>query len=254
MRLLTLSPQETAFLTREIKQKYEDLSGEELVITSYLARYTGLVDSIKSNTQPANGSVVVSTGLLRKLLENGKNNESTHINRQFIDTCYLFITDCQYTRRQYNDIHGPSVETETGDIPTSSAKWPFKGERVHFSMRKDLFILSSLVIACLLTWTIVSNWQFILLQVPSPAPKYRWWVAEYPDGTTVYNNFRRYRTETEVIDYFEGRGIEDGTHIGDCNAILWTGDTRINVCFDSIEGIRKFEEQHGGKPEIRFDG
>ena len=103
-------------------------------------------------------------------------------------------------------------------------------------------------------FTSLANWQYLLLQVPSPAPQLLWWVAEYPDGTKVYNNFRRYRTEQDVIDYFLGQGLENGKHDGDCNAIYWVDNNRVHVCYDTIESIRKFEEQHGGKPEIRFDG
>ena len=50
MRLVTVSSQEARFLTQEIKQKYDVLSGEELVITSYLARYEELMELIKSKT------------------------------------------------------------------------------------------------------------------------------------------------------------------------------------------------------------
>ena len=110
------------------------------------------------------------------------------------------------------------------------------------------------VFLALCSWAITANWQYLLLQVPTPAPKYLWWVAEYPDGTKVYNHFRRYRTEKEVLDYFLGRGLENGTHDGDCNAIYWTNNARLNVCYDTIETIQKFEKEHGGQPEIRFDG
>lgn len=255
MRLLTISQQEASFLTQEIKQKYEALSGEELVITSYLARYEGLADLIKTKTQCFDGVDIVSTGLLRKLLESGKRNESTKINRQFIDACYLFISDCQSARSEYNKGSITSTEEEPPSSSSShSLTWPFKGERIHFSLRKDGFILSVFVMTALVTWMLAANWQYLLLQVPTPAPKYLWWVAEYPDGTKVYNNFRRYRTEKEVIEHFLGYGLEDGTRTGDCNAIYWFDGSRVNVCYDNIENIKKFEEQHGGKPEIRFDG
>ena len=256
MRLLLVTSQEAAFLTQEIKKKYEELSGEELVITSYLARYEGLMDIIKTKTSSHGETEIVSTGLLRKLLESGKKLKSTNINRQFVDLCYLFITDGQYARAEYQERIGPATESANVNHPpnSSSLTWPFQGQHVHFSVPKDLFAASLLVITALLTWALIANWQFLILQVPSPAPKYLWWVAEYPDGTKVYNNFRRYRTEKDVLDYFLGREIEDGSWTGDCNAIYWSGNNRLNVCYDTIESIRKFEEQHGGKPEIRFDG
>ncbi len=265
MRLVTVSPQETAFLAQEVKQKYETISGEELVITSYLARYEGLMEVIKAKTTCFSDVDIVSPGLLRKLLESGKNLESTTINRKFVDACYLFITDCEYNRIQYIEKFGTSAEHESGEDETErgddqetgaalNLSWPFKGERLQFTLRKDLLYISMLCIAALLTWAVASNWQYLLLQVPSRAPNYLWWVAEYPDGTRVYNHFRRYRTEKEVTDYFWGRGIEEGTHKGDCNAIYWKDNTRINACYDTIETIRKFENEHGGKPEIRFDG
>ena len=255
MRLVTVSPQETAFLAQEVKDKYETLSGEELVITSYLARYEGLMETIKSRTSSTTDVEMVSTGLLRKLLESGKRNESTNINRQFIDICYLFITDCQYTRSQYNEKIGSTTEhLSTNGSSTHTLNWPNKGQRIHFSMPKNAFYLSAFLLFSLLTWTISANWQYLLLQVPTPAPKYLWWVAEYPDGTKVYNHFRRYRKEKDVIDYFLGRGLEDSSRTGDCNAIYWSENNRVNVCYDTIETIRKFEEEHGGSPEIRFDG
>ena len=255
MRLLTLSSQEAILLTREIKGKYEALSGEELIITSYLARYEGLADLMKAKTQCFDGIDVVSPGLLRKLLESGKRQESTKINRQFIDACYLFISDCQFARTEYNERVGTSTDQEaTNEASARSVTWPFKGEKINLSIPKDAFILSTLVVTALLVWVLAANWQYLLLQVPTPAPKYLWWVAEYPDGTKVYNNFRRYRTEKDVIDHFMGHGLEDGTRTGDCNAIYWRDGSRMNVCYDNAENIRKFEEQHGGKPEIRFDG
>lgn len=289
MRLLTVPQQEATFLTTEVKKKYENLSGEELVITSYLARYEELKTTIQSKTSSASSVDIVSTGLLRKLLESGKRNEATKINRQFIDICYLFITDGQYDRAGYNETFGvphdhpvngadstneadptnaaaptdePALTPETASIPANaptnrnaaSRHWPFKGQKIHFSARKDVFILIATVVTALLTWAIATNYQYLVLQIPSTAPKYLWWVAEYPDGTKVYNNFRRYRTEKEVIEHFMGLGLEDGSRNGDCNAIYWFNNNRVNVCYDSIETIQKFEEQHGGKPEIRFDG
>lgn len=254
MRLLTLNAEESSFLAREVKKKYEAISGEELVITSYLARYEGLSEIIKLKTHCIDVEIV-SNGLLRKLLESGKNQESTKINRQFIDVCYLFITDCQHTRTQYNEKYSSSTEHRPKSSPsTSKLNWPFKGQQVRFSVRKDVFVLSMIIVGTLLTWTLASNWQYVLMQVPSPAPQYLWWVAEYPDGTKVYNSFRRYRTEKEVIDYFLGRYLEEGVDHGDCNAVYWSNNNRFNVCYDIIEKIRDFEEQHGGKPEIRFDG
>ena len=287
MRLLTVSSQEATFLSREVKKKYEVLSGEELVITSYLARYEGLAALIKTKLDCFDGVDVVSTGLLRKLLESGKRHESTTINRQFIDACYLFITDCKFNRSAYTEkmvlpveeapikeapikeapikeapikeapikeapiketpIKETPIKETPGDEPSSSSlSWPFKGERLHFSVRKDTFFLSCLTLSALLIGVLAANWQFLLLQVPSPAPKYLWWVAEYPDGTQVYNNFRRYRTEKDVIEHFLGHGLEEGTRTGDCNAIYWTEGNRVNVCYDTIETIRKFEKQHGG--------
>ena len=255
MRLVTVSSQEATFLAKEVKQKYDSLSGEELVITSYLARYEGLMELIKSKTSHAGEADIVSTGLLRKLLESGKRNESTHINRQFIDLCYLFITDGQYNRTQYTEKFGATLEHEASNgVSPPKVQWPYRGQRIHFSVPKDGFVFSIVLITTLLTWLIAANWQYLLLQVPSPAPQYLWWVAEYPDGTKVYNNFRRYRTEEEVMNHFLGRGLEDGTHSGDCNAIYWIEGNRVNVCYDNLETIRKFEKTHGGKPEIRFDG
>lgn len=255
MRLVTVNSQETAFLAQEVKQKYERISGDELVITTYLARYEGLMEVIKAKTTCFDGVDIVSTGLLRKLLESGKNHEETTINRQFIDACYLFITDCECTRNQYIEKHGASADSksEAKRIPAKLA-WPFRGQQVHFSLRKDVLYFSLLLITTLLLWAIVPNWQYLLLQIPSRAPNYLWWVAEYPDGTKVYNHFRRYRTEKEVIDYFWGRGLEDGSHVGDCNAIYWVDDNRANVCYDTLDSIRRFEKEHGGKPEIKFDG
>ncbi len=80
MRLVTVSAREAAFLAQEVKLKYEALSGEVLVVTSYLARYEELMNTIKARTDCFNGIDIVSTGLLRKLLESGKRQESTKIN------------------------------------------------------------------------------------------------------------------------------------------------------------------------------
>lgn len=255
MRLVTVSAREAAFLAQEVKNKYESLSGEVLVITSYLARYEELMNTIKAKTACFKGIDIVSTGLLRKLLESGKREEPTKINRQFVDACYLFISDCQYTRSAYNEKFGTPAIRESEQPPGSRTfHWPFKGQRVHFSVRKDIFIPVMFVFLAFLGWTLISNWQYILLQIPSPAPRYLWWVAEYPDGTKVFNHFRRYRTEKEVIEYFHGHGLNDGSRVGDCNAVYWSDDNRVNVCYDTTDTIRKFEEEHGGQPEIRFDG
>ena len=195
MRLVTVSAQEAAFLAHEVKKKYETLSGEELVITSYLARYEGLTKLIKTQTTCFDDVDIVSNGLLRKLLESGKRKESTKINRQFIDACYLFITDCTFTRDQHHAQFPQSIEQDLVDSSSPAPRtikkfnWPYRGKRVQFSLPKDGFLLTVLLAAALLIWALASNWQYILLQMPSPAPKYLWWVAEYPNGTKVYNNF-----------------------------------------------------------------
>jgi hypothetical protein len=65
--------------------------------------------------------------------------------------------------------------------------------------------------------------------------KHTWWICVYQDGTQVANNFRSYRTEAEVMEYYTGQNE------GDCDAIVQGGG---HVCYGP-NGAARMVNAHG---------
>lgn len=68
--------------------------------------------------------------------------------------------------------------------------------------------------------------------------RHTWWGCVYQDGTTVFNNFRSYRNEYDVMEYFTGQNR------GDCDSIVQSGGGWQNVCYGP-SGASRMVAQHG---------
>lgn len=75
--------------------------------------------------------------------------------------------------------------------------------------------------------------------------KHTWWYARYEDGTTVYNNFRSYRSGSDVYRYFAGKTD------GDCDSRDLDGQT---FCYRGIMDAEHHVSIHGPVVDIAVMG
>ena len=251
MRIIKISYEEINFLREEIKQKYELLTNEELVITTYQERFDKLVEIVNSVSLVENKEFS-SSGLFVKLLEPEIADDAVvSFNRGFLDACYRFISDGNLNRGQYLADSDSSFSYRPHHTRWG---WSYGKKRIHLSIRRDVLLLLfvSTLLFLGLSWMTISNWQYIMLEIKGnrDGPKHVWWYAQYPDSTVVFNRPRRYRTATEVKDYFYGSTLRQGGQAGDCNALVFDIQNKkfSEQCFNSVEAIDRFEAEHGGKP------
>lgn len=249
MRIISINSEEIIFLKKKIKNKYIKLTNEELVVTTYPDRFEKLTELVNSVSITDNKEFS-SSGLFVKLFDPKISKDPTiSFNRGFLDACYRFISDGHLDREQYLKESKPAFTSPiVNQVSKPRPGWPFNGQKLHFSIRKDVVALFSVLLISSIVWYLTTNWRYIVNEFSgSVGPKHVWWHAEYDNSVYVFNRPRKYRTPEEVTDYFYGRSIREGEEAGDCNALLidFQKNEFRTACYNSVELLDNHEAKYG---------
>lgn len=115
----------------------------------------------------------------------------------------------------------------------------------HFLWQRKRWIFRLVLLIGISTY-VISNLDF-LLWLPS-YPHHTWWVCEYGNGMKVYNQFRSYRTEGDVWEYYSGVNLLGKKAGHDCNSFYFSKDQeKVHLCYDRESAKKHFDEFGGIK-------
>jgi len=163
----------------------------------------------------------------------------------FLEGCYEYISEGDHTRDSYLNAHFQQKSAVEEEYKITDALAPTKAPllaelrpKIKAWFSPAFFI--GLLLGALVGFSVEQESRFLVWIFDL---KHTWWICEFEDGTLVYNNFRAYRSNEEVMAYFRGETA------GDCRAftLVQTEEKRarrLEMCFDEVNA-KKNLAKHG---------
>ncbi len=141
---ITVKKDELDFLRIKIKEKYESYSSNApLVINSYPKNYAYLADAISSFANEKDN--YVSDRQLAKFFYETANEPTVVFREEFINLCYLYISEGQLDKKNYQKLMSQKSEESAIDSITPVI------ERSHFARFKYYYVAATLVLFAFLS-------------------------------------------------------------------------------------------------------
>lgn len=256
-KLLTAMPRATAISAGEatlLRKAIEDRFLREcphvqkLKKNSYKESYRDLSQHMASSVPSKKNEFSITR--LRKLFYYSDPNKSNvevlpSFGELFLEGCYEYISEGEQTRESFLTVHleSESQQPGQGELVKSAGVKPsgFAKVRKRFRYWLSLTFLLGFLLGGIIGFASGQETRFLVWLFDR---KHIWWICEFEDGTLVYNNFRSYRSNKEVMAYFLGETP------GDCRSFTWKKTSagkvkRHAMCFDE-SNAKKNLAKHGG--------
>ena len=213
MKQVQVDEEELTFLRTRIREKYEAISGQDFIPTSYLGSYEGLCEAMEEQIPVPDQEEYVSAGLLRKLFYDTREDATTIFRTGFVNACYSFITDGKKTRQTVWKAQKPGTVLKL--VPR-----PFIPKTPKQKRNWSIVAILAVLIVIVQPNLGLLDLRVIPWIIHKQETMHTLWVCIYEDGTRVYNRPRSYRTSSEVQAYFTGKNRKRWKANGDCNAFI----------------------------------